>query len=86
MLRASMHDLKKALPFDFIIIDEVHERNQATDLLMAILVQAYTVPGVAIDQLPNLVVMSATLDLPSFRGVRQLHLTFASPLKPLILP
>ena len=68
-------DLEQALPFDYIIIDEVHERNQATDLLMAVLMQAYSQNGVSaedrvpLDRLPRLVIMSATLNANQFQGV-----------------
>jgi len=70
-----MGDLREALPFDYIIIDEVHERNQATDLLMAVLMQAYSQNGVSeedrvpLDLLPRLVIMSATLNANQFQGV-----------------
>jgi ATP-dependent RNA helicase DHX29 len=72
----SLGDLERALPFHYILIDEVHERNQATDLLLAILLKAYGQEGidpaarVPLERLPKLVIMSATLNQEKFRMVR----------------
>jgi HrpA-like RNA helicase len=72
----SIGDLQTALPFHYILIDEVHERNQATDLLLAILLTAYAQEGidpaarVPLEQLPKLVIMSATLNQEKFQTVQ----------------
>jgi HrpA-like RNA helicase len=58
----------------------VHERNQATDLLLGILLQAYKqeeVPPdlqVPLDSLPHLVIMSATLQAGLFEQVNPFSL------------
>jgi len=68
-------DLEQALPFDYIIIDEVHERNQATDLLLAIMLKVYAQEGIdpaariPLERLPRLVIMSATLNKEKFQAV-----------------
>lgn len=64
MLRKVIHDINELYKYSHILIDEVHERDINTDMLLSIIKNHYQLHYD--EKLPKIIVMSATVDGEKF--------------------